>query len=533
MASENGKDPFMDGGQSVSDTNATSTTTTMPVPSSPIKTKRKPIEETTKEELLMHRRNSQEKRQRRGSGPLDRVMTEHEKPRRYSIGDIIQSHNNPNNRDGEELNPLTALMVKAITNDNIFIKSMVYNGLDTNKIGLGGNQALRDIARIFKDPGQDPLNLLLHSYTFYKYFPPSQPYVPANSPFPAVIQTQQQLEAKQRQMESLNTLYGCLELIESARRDAKEAKLSVEQVILQKLNLTIKPLLPTHNKYQAIMQYTKHTTEGTPFEVEYIFQVENPDVPSPVKDNRLLLCRGVNTVKHLAVLQNGTDGSRESSNLTANARESKFRSLLSLTGQVQFSDMFYSTLEEAFTGEEYMYIHLYEVALGASLDSEFIIRELPKGFDSLVCRGSFGPDPAQLVKTEEGYIIPAGKPRPIYMRSSLAASFSKYYVYNRENIRLRFIVQVRYTPPTATQNVGQMGQMGIPLGNVGQIMGNMGQPIGNMGQSMGNIGQPTGNMGQPIGMNGGMTMMNANSPKMSPPPLPTKTLVPGPDRLFQ
>lgn len=38
---------------------------------------------------------------------------------------------------GEELNPLTALMVKAITNDNIFIKSMVYNGLDTNKIGLG------------------------------------------------------------------------------------------------------------------------------------------------------------------------------------------------------------------------------------------------------------------------------------------------------------------------------------------------------------------------------------------------------------
>eukprot|EP01117_Protostelium_nocturnum_P007192 TRINITY_DN2577_c0_g4_i1.p1 TRINITY_DN2577_c0_g4~~TRINITY_DN2577_c0_g4_i1.p1 ORF type:complete len:545 (+),score=144.46 TRINITY_DN2577_c0_g4_i1:153-1637(+) len=349
-------------------------------------------------------------------------------------------------------------LIRLFSDENAMKRALRSNGLDLEKFTLknltkqrldDGLKELKKIEKVFNEPNEDPLDLLLFSHTFYKLFPPARPYLPLTSPFPPVIQTQQQLSSKMKLLENLSMLYNGIEAIEEARNEP--SSVPFERRLMNNLGVSIRLMDKFHPKWDSITQYIKNTIEGSPFQVQNVFSVEHlgEDVELQ-KENRLLLCRGVSSYKHLGILRSEND---QKHSATANA--------------LLFSDIFYSSIEEAYNGEESstVCIHLEEVALGNAFEGDFILKELPNGFDSVICRGSFGPDFTQNVKTEEGYSIPVGKPRPFYTRSSLAASFSRYFVYNQDQIKLRFLALIKFSDPNIQQQQ-QQPPMQYPLSNI-------------------------------------------------------------------
>lgn len=77
---------------------------------------------------------------------------------------------------------------------------------------------------------------------------------------------------------------------------------------------------------------------------------------------------------------------------------------------------------------------LYEVALGKPHEGELIVKELPQGCDSVICRGSLFQDFSQQIKTEDGAVIPMVKATITGPLS--VVPFNKYFIYKKNQVHI-------------------------------------------------------------------------------------------------
>ncbi|KAH0561704.1 poly [ADP-ribose] polymerase-like [Cotesia glomerata] len=88
---------------------------------------------------------------------------------------------------------------------------------------------------------------------------------------------------------------------------------------------------------------------------------------------------------------------------------------------------------------------LCEVALGEMYEKIYaeFITQLPEGKDSVWGKGSTYPDPLDVHVCQDGVIVPYGKP-VCDNTSGFKLYYNEFVVYNVDQIRIRYIVRVRY-----------------------------------------------------------------------------------------
>ncbi|VDM41418.1 unnamed protein product [Toxocara canis] len=92
---------------------------------------------------------------------------------------------------------------------------------------------------------------------------------------------------------------------------------------------------------------------------------------------------------------------------------------------------------------------LAEVALGNQhqlLQADYNADRLPAGKHSVMGLGSIGPDPNANITLDDGCVVPCGKPVTLDVNQAkgCALNYNEYIVYNTNQIRLRYLVEVDF-----------------------------------------------------------------------------------------
>jgi len=357
-------------------------------------------------------------------------------------------------------------LLKTVANENAFRKCIFLCGIDIERFEVDklSTALIEEAIKIFKtiqtiltDQKEDSIDIFLQCYRFYKILPHR---AIATTPFhncsngivPPLILSHQQVEAKWRDLETLSSLCVGWELLRQSKLNSNKNGSFLDQ-LYSNLGVELFPLLPKtsfesvllpststlfpSSRIDIILRYVGNSTDNPSFRIINLFSVSpnNETQRDCNLNNKILLWKGAHLWKHLCIFRNGFESQLfMNSNLTANA--------------MLFSDMFHVSLEESFSGEEFpeTCVFLYEVALGNAHEGEFIVKELPKGFDSVICRGSLTPDPSQSIFDEDSCLIPLGKPKLNFKNPIGASTTTKYYIYRKEQVKLRYIVHVRFQP---------------------------------------------------------------------------------------
>ncbi|GLT60818.1 hypothetical protein SLA2020_335670 [Shorea laevis] len=115
---------------------------------------------------------------------------------------------------------------------------------------------------------------------------------------------------------------------------------------------------------------------------------------------------------------------------------------------VYFADMFSKSANYCYAthAAKTGVLLLCEVALGdmAELSSaKFDADKLPEGKLSTKGVGGTAPDLAEAQELENGVLVPLGKPKA-HPEPKGALLYNEYIVYNVEQIRMRYVVQVNF-----------------------------------------------------------------------------------------
>ncbi|XP_048403741.1 protein mono-ADP-ribosyltransferase PARP3 [Stegostoma tigrinum] len=342
----------------------------------------------------------------------------------------------------------TQELVSLLFSHDMFKEQMQTMNLDVKKMPLGklskqqiakGFDALDEIEAALKpSPNRKQLEEL--SSKFYTIIPH---YFGRNRP--PVIDTSEVIQAKRDML----LVLADIELAQSLQAE-KEQKIKTEIIkevshpLDEDYNLLkcdLQLLAPNSEEFQLIKKYVDVTRcSYRPVKIQSIWKVDRDGEGTRFKthdniENRRLLWHGTNIAVVAAILKTGLrimphSGGRVGCGIYFASENSKS------AGYV------------GFTSKGVGVMFLSEVALGKEhsiFQNNSRLKSAPKGFDSVVARGTTEPDCSQdkeFIFEGKKVMVPQGKPVNMNLQSHF--SQSEYVIYKESQARLRYLLQVKH-----------------------------------------------------------------------------------------
>ncbi|KAE9611821.1 putative NAD(+) ADP-ribosyltransferase transcription regulator SAP family [Lupinus albus] len=345
-----------------------------------------------------------------------------------------------------KLEPRVAKFVSLVCNVSMMIQQMMEIGYNANKLPLGklskstilkGYQVLKRIADVIDKSDRKALEQL--SGEFYTVIPHDFGFKNMRD---FVIDTPQKLKHKLEMVEAL----GEIEVASKLLKDDGEMQEDPLYAQYQRLHCELVPVEFGCDEFYMIEKYMKNTHAEThsnyTVEIVQIFNVSREGEAERFKKfsstkNRMLLWHGSRLTNWTGILSQG---------LRIAPPEAPVTGYMFGKG-VYFADMFSKSANYCYaTHIKDGVLLLCEVALGEMAEllcANYDADKLPEGKLSTKGVGGTAPDFLEAQALEDGLVVPLGKPKS---NSGTKGSlmYNEYIVYNVEQIRMRYVVHVKF-----------------------------------------------------------------------------------------
>lgn len=258
-----------------------------------------------------------------------------------------------------------------------------------------------------------------------------------------VIDTHQKLKRKLELVEALCEIEVATKLLNDDIRAQEDPLLSH----YQRLRCQMTPVDVDSKEFSMIEKYMQNTHAKTHsdyfVDIEQIFRVSREDEVERFGKfsrtrNRMLLWHGSRLTNWTGILSQG---------LRIAPLEAPITGYMFGKG-VYFADMFSKSANYCYASRASGagVLLLCEVALGDMaelLTANYNADQLPEGKLSTKGVGVTAPDRSEAATLEDGVLVPLGKPRQ-QLSSKGALLYNEYIVYNVEQIKMRYVVQVKF-----------------------------------------------------------------------------------------
>ncbi|CAK9157267.1 unnamed protein product [Ilex paraguariensis] len=340
-----------------------------------------------------------------------------------------------------------AKFISLICNVSMMKQQMMEIGYNAEKLPLGklskstilkGYDVLKRIADVIAQPDRKKLEQL--SGEFYTVIPHDFGF---NKMREFVIDTPQKLKCKLEMVEALGEIEVATKLLEDAVGMQEDPLYSH----YQRLHCELIPLDADSEEFFTLARYMKNTHAKThssyTVDIAQIFRVSREGEDERFKKflntkNRMLLWHGSRLTNWTGILSQG---------LRIAPPEAPVTGYMFGKG-VYFADMFSKSANYCYSTPTASagVLLLCEVALGDMAElvtADYSADKLPEGKLSTKGVGSTAPDFLEVQTLEDGVVVPLGKPKKQRCpKGSLL--YNEYIVYNVDQIRMRYIIQVNF-----------------------------------------------------------------------------------------
>ncbi|TYK18137.1 poly [Cucumis melo var. makuwa] len=258
-----------------------------------------------------------------------------------------------------------------------------------------------------------------------------------------VIDTPQKLKKKLEMVEALGEIELAAKLLEEVNTMEEDPLYSH----YQRLQCELSPVDVVSEEFSMVSKYTKNTHARThsnyTVDIVQIFRVSRKGEDERFKKfsntkNRKLLWHGSRLTNWTGILSQG---------LRIAPPEAPVSGYMFGKG-VYFADMFSKSANYCYASKDAAagVLLLCEVALGDMvelLDADYNADKLPEGKLSTKGVGRTEPNHSEAMTLDDGVIVPLGKPIKS-QRGKGALLYNEYIVYNVDQIRMRYLLQVNF-----------------------------------------------------------------------------------------
>ncbi|KAL8139006.1 hypothetical protein V2J09_005007 [Rumex salicifolius] len=346
-----------------------------------------------------------------------------------------------------KLEKCVANFISLISNIAMMKQQMMEIGYNAEKLPLGklskttirkGYDVLKRISEVVGQANRKELEQL--SGEFYTVIPHDFGFKKMRE---FVIDTPQKLKSKLEMVEAL----GEIELAMKLLKEDTESEDDPLHSQYQRLHCDLMSLNPDSEEFSMVVKYLKNTHGEThsnyTVDVVQVFRVsregenERFNKFSSTK-NRMLLWHGSRLSNWTGILSQG---------LRIAPPEAPATGYMFGKG-VYFADMFSKSANYCYADKNSRsgVLLLCEVALGDMeelLDSNYSADKLPQGKLSTKGVGRTAPNPSEAQVMKDGVIVPNGKPKEQKGHSG-SLMYNEYIVYNVDQIRMRYLLQVNF-----------------------------------------------------------------------------------------
>ncbi|XP_021906919.1 poly [ADP-ribose] polymerase 2 isoform X2 [Carica papaya] len=346
-----------------------------------------------------------------------------------------------------KLEPCLAKFISLICNVSMMVQQMMEIGYNANKLPLGkfskstilkGYEVLKKIADVIDKPNRRKLEELTGE--FYTVIPHDFGFKKMRE---FVIDTPQKLKCKLEMVEAL----GEIEVATKLLADDTEMQEDPLYAHYQCLNCELMPVQVDSEEFIMIEKYMQNTHAKThssyTVDIVQIFRVSRAGEVEQFgkfasSSNRMLLWHGSRLTNWTGILSQG---------LRIAPPEAPSTGYMFGKG-VYFADMFSKSANYCYTTRSSTdgVLLLCEVALGDMAElthADYNADKLPKGKLSTKGVGRTAPNPSEAQGLEDGVVVPLGKPVDQSSHQG-ALLYNEYIVYNVDQIRMRYVIQVKF-----------------------------------------------------------------------------------------
>eukprot|EP00250_Pteridium_aquilinum_P005423 c15513_g1_i1 orf=287-2428(+) len=345
-----------------------------------------------------------------------------------------------------KLESRVAQFISIICNTNMMKQQMMEIGYDANKMPLGklskatilkGYEALKQIAAVLDGSATGSLERL--SSDFYTVIPHDFGFKRMSN---FIIDTNGKLKRKLEMVEALGEIQLATKLLQAEDEEDDPVYSSY-----QRLNCHLEPLDYECEEFDWVKGYLHNTHAKThdyyDLEILQVFRARREVEDECFKKfanlkNRMLLWHGSRLTNWTGILSQG---------LRIAPPEAPVTGYMFGKG-VYFADMVSKSANYCYTSKTSPVgvLLLCEVALGNMRElqhSDYHADKLPAGKHSTKGVGGTEPNPKEFKVLPDGLIVPMGKPVE-KGRNGTSLLYNEYIVYNVEQIRMRYLLQVKF-----------------------------------------------------------------------------------------
>ncbi|XP_052161985.1 LOW QUALITY PROTEIN: poly [ADP-ribose] polymerase 2-B-like [Oryza glaberrima] len=354
-----------------------------------------------------------------------------------------------NQLEETKLETRTASFISLICDISMMKQQMVEIGYNADKLPLGklskstilkGYDVLKRISNVISGADTDRTQLEQLTGEFYSVIPHDFGFKKMSE---FIIDTPQKLKAKLEMVEALSEIEIAIKLLEDDSSDQDDPLYAR----YKQFCCDFTPLEVDSEEYSMIKTYLTNTHgkthTGYTVDIVQIFKVSRLGEMERFQKfasagNRMLLWHGSRLTNWAGILSQG---------LRIAPPEAPISGFMFGKG-VYFADMFSKSANYCCASEACKsgVLLLCEVALGEMnelLYGDFGADNLPNGKLSTKGVGQTEPNIAESKITDDGMVIPLGKPEKVPSRRG-SLMYNEYIVYNVDQIRMRYILNVNF-----------------------------------------------------------------------------------------
>ncbi|CAN1859316.1 Poly [ADP-ribose] polymerase 2 [Linum perenne] len=358
----------------------------------------------------------------------------------------VMPHATENKIQETRLDPRIAKFISLICNISMMRQQMMEIGYNANKLPLGklskatilkGYEVLKRIADVIGTADRSTLEQLTGE--FYTVIPHDFGFKKMRE---FVIDNPQKLKHKLEMVEALGEIEVATKLLES-EAGAQDDPL---YGCYKRLNCDLMPVEVNSEEFSWISTYMHNTHAKThsqySVDIVQILKVSRETDAERFRKfsntkNRMLLWHGSRLTNWTGILSQG---------LRIAPPEAPSTGYMFGKG-VYFADMFSKSANYCYASGHSSsgVLLLCEVALGDMVEfshANYDAEKLPPGKLSTKGVGETAPDLSEAKALEDGVVVPLGKPKQQGRKGSLL--YNEYIVYNVDQIKMRYIVQVNF-----------------------------------------------------------------------------------------
>ncbi|XP_013735375.2 poly [ADP-ribose] polymerase 2 isoform X2 [Brassica napus] len=362
------------------------------------------------------------------------------------VNDVPKSSSEVKSEESK-LDPQVAKFISLICNVSMMAQHMMEIGYNANKLPLGklskstitkGYEVLKRISEVMSRFDRARLEEL--SGEFYTVIPHDFGFKKMSQ---FVIDTPQKLKQKIEMVEALGEIELATKLL-SIDPGLMDDPLYYHY---EQLNCGLTPVGADSEEFSMVANYMENTHakthSGYTVEIAQLFRASRAGEVDRFQQfssskNRMLLWHGSRLTNWAGILSQG---------LRIAPPEAPVTGYMFGKG-VYFADMFSKSANYCYanSGANDGVLLLCEVALGDMnelLNSDYNADKLPPGKLSTKGVGRTAPNPSEAKTLEDGVVVPLGKPVD-HSSSKGTLLYNEYIVYNTEQIKMRYVIQVKF-----------------------------------------------------------------------------------------